>query len=195
MNRAAGEIPVDGGLGGSALFGVILKPEQQKYAELVALGENPAAAYGMAFGGGEPMKADAKRKGVSRMSQNVTVQDEIRRIRSEAQKMLGGVVMTLADKRIYLNRIMTTPPSEIGPDSVLCSEFTVSKPYKKDGDSQMELWEVEKIKKPDVLRAMELDAKLAGEFSDDRKNDAEAAAAQESMHYMAELRKRKGAAS
>lgn len=193
MNRAAGEIPVDGGRGGSALFGVILKPEQQKYAELVALGENPAAAYGMAFGGGEPMKPDAKRKGVSRMSQNVPVQDEIRRIRAEAEKMLGGVVMSLAQKRIYLNRIMTTPLSEIGADSVLCSELTISKPYKKDGEQQMELWEVEKIRKPDPLRAMEIDAKLAGEFSDDRKNDAEAAAAQESMHYMAELRKRKGA--
>ena len=187
------KFPVDDLAEGSRSLIVILKPEQQRYAELVALGENPSAAYGMAFGGGEPMKPEAKRQGVCRLSRNVTVQDEIRRIRAEAEKMLGGVVMTLAQKRIYLNRIMTTPLSEIGPDSVLCSEITVSKPYKKDGDQQMELWEVEKIKKPDVLRAMELDAKLAGEFSDDRKNDAEAALATDMRTAIANLRKRKQA--
>lgn len=170
---------------------VLLKPEQLKYAELVAQGESPAAAYGMAFGGGEPMKPEAKRKGASRMSQNVTVQAEIARIRSEAEKMLGGAVMTLAMKRAFLFRVMNTPISEIGPDSVLCAEVTVSEPYKKGDGDQMELWEVKKIKKPDPLRAMEIDAKLAGEFAEDKTNGKLAEEMGGLLSQLAAIRKRR----
>lgn len=160
---------------------VPMKPTHARWCALVASGEDRAAAYRQACTkAGETMSNDAARQGALRLSQNVACQREVSRLRKAAEKMAGGTVLTILEKRLYLASVVRTPLGKINEHSPLCQELFRSK-RKADEDGteplpgmgeQLEFWITEKVKKPDVLRAIELDSKLAGEFSEDRLNGA-----------------------
>ena len=100
------------------------------------------------------------------MSKNVAVQAEIRRLRDLAAVQAGGAVLTNAERRAFLARAVRVPLAGLSAHDPLVSEWKVSKPWKDGEGEQMELWEDLSIKKPDPLKALEIDAKLAGDVTD-----------------------------
>lgn len=151
-----------------------LSVKEQAYAGLVASGVEEKLAWAQLSGRSVP--TDADRKGVSRMSHNVRVQEEILRIRREAEKLAGGTVMSVAEKRQFLALVKRTPLGEIDETNPICIEMKRTKPHKAadpDALEQAELWETETVKKPCPLRAIDLDNKMAGVYAEDQRADAE----------------------
>lgn len=66
-------------------------------------------------------------------------------------------ILSLRDKREYLARVVRTPIGEVDEGSDLCQESATE---------ETELASKKRIKMPCKLRAIELDAKLAGELKD-----------------------------
>lgn len=150
---------------------VNLKPTYQQFAERVAAGGVPTVVYGEVFG---TSAGEACRKGATRMSKNVPVQEEILRIRREAEKLAGGSVLTVLEKREYLALVLRTPLSKVDPSSVLCQEMTIVEAEEMDTpalpgmEQEMRVFTTKKIKMVDKLRAIEIDSKLAGDFAEDK---------------------------
>ena len=67
--------------------------------------------------------------------------------------------LTLQEKRSFLASVLRTPISEVSSNSPLCQEYS---------EESTEHGVKRKIRIPDKLRALELDAKLANEFEQDR---------------------------
>ena len=85
-----------------------------------------------------------------------------------------GAVLTLAEKRRFLRLVVLTPISAVNEDSILCQkvEYSVGSPRRatRGGPANPGTHETDrdsrtmKVTMPDKLRAIELDAKLAGEL-------------------------------
>ena len=144
-----------------------MKPTYQQFAERVAAGVVPSAVYGEVFG---TSGSEACRKGALRMSRNVPVQAEILRIRREAEKLAGGSVLTVLEKREYCALVVRTAISKVDASSVLCQEMTIVEseehetPALPGMEDEVRVFTTKKIKMVDKLRAIELDSKLAGDF-------------------------------
>jgi hypothetical protein len=76
-------------------------------------------------------------------------------------ELLSGEVLTRHEKRTFLARVVRTPLSEVSAASDLCAEEVVTESDKGT---------YRKIKALDKLKAIELDAKLMGEFQGDQGN-------------------------
>lgn len=108
---------------------------------------NATAAYAAAYPRTSPVSA---RKSGSRLLQKPEIQAEIQALRDQADALAGSAVMSLVERRAFLAAIVRTPVSQITADSPLAQEM------KADG-------KITQVKMPCKLRAIELDAKLAGE--------------------------------
>ena len=75
-------------------------------------------------------------------------------LRSLRESTWVANVLSLAEKRAYLADVVRTPVGEVDEKSPLCQSFKV------DGEGKIE------YKTPDKLKALELDAKLAGELKE-----------------------------
>lgn len=132
-----------------------LSEKQRKFAEMVATGVAAVTAYQRA---GYAAKKEAAITCASRLLTNAKVKRYVRALRRKAvDESEEGAVLTLVEKRRWLARVVRTPLSHVTEESDLCQEHTVT--TTEAGGS-------EKIKMPCKLRAMELDAKLAGELRD-----------------------------
>lgn len=83
------------------------------------------------------------------------MQAEIQSLRAKADAVAGSAVLTLAEKRAFLARVVRLKGKSIN--------------LEEDGDlvNGVRLKEVgEELLIPDKLKALELDAKLAGEFEE-----------------------------
>lgn len=171
-----------------------LQEKRQRWAELVATGTNPAKAYATVWVGNQ--SPDACRRGVSRLSRNASVMEEVSRIRKRVEMEAGGAVMTLLEKRRYLAEIVRTPVGQLSPMSPLAQEVKRAKPLATAEQpalftaEQVEATEWETVRMPDKLKAIELDAKLAGEFAEDKAATAHAGAADALAKVMAEVASR-----
>jgi len=76
-------------------------------------------------------------------------------------------VLTLADKRGFLHSVVTTAPGKIDENNPLCQSFKRRITTKKGGDTE----EIIEYELPNKLKALELDAKLAGELQDATAGD------------------------
>ena len=150
----------------------MLNHQQRKFAQGVAKGERPASVYAAVYGTTNDKSNSAA---ASRLLKDVKVQNEISRIQSVAELLADGAVFTVMEKRRLLRAMALTPLSELTTDHIFAQEVTISKPYKaektKDGAEQMELWVTEKIKRPDIVRAIELDCKLDGSLKSDQVDE------------------------
>ena len=129
---------------------------QRKFCEAFALEQNGTAAYLLAY------PKSSKRAGcvgASRLLSNADILAEIERIRRKAEEKAGSAVLTLAEKRKFVARLLRAKVGELPPDSDL---FNAVK-HGKDGTE---------YKLPDKLRAIEVDNDLAGEGSEAGANDA-----------------------
>lgn len=113
------------------------------------------------------------RGNAARLNANESVIARVLELKGAAS---DGVVLTLAMKRKVLHDIVMTPIGSIDEHSILCQELTTRWEGGKQGrlknsnENESPEYEVEKVKKPDILKAIELDAKLAGEFKAEEVN-------------------------
>lgn len=126
---------------------LMLSGPQRVFCEGIVRGLSATEAYGGAYARSTPESA---RKSGSRLLGRPEIQAEIQTLRDKADALAGSAVMTLAERRAFLAAIIRTPVSQITADSPLAQEM------KADGKTTS-------IKMPCKLRAIELDAKLAGE--------------------------------
>lgn len=115
---------------------------QERFACEVAKGAKLTAAFRLAG-----FKGD--RREASLLGQNPNIQARVLWLKKEAAK---SDVLTIAEKREFLARVLRTPLGEVSKDSDLCQEW--SETVTKDGGS-------ERIKMPDKLAAIKLDNDLA----------------------------------
>lgn len=90
------------------------------------------------------------------------VKQEIARLRDEASRQPGYCVLTVAQKRDFLYRLVTAKVSELSADSDLWNSI-------KTTEHGVE------YKLPDKLKAIETDNDLAGEGSEAKGNEGLAA--------------------
>jgi hypothetical protein len=113
-------------------------------------------AYAEAY----PQAGEASaRKSGSRLLGKPEIQSEIAALREKADTLAGSAVMTLLERRAFLAAIVRTPVGQVKEDSPLAEEMRVDA---KGGVT---------VKLPCKLRALELDAKLAGEVTPEREKD------------------------
>lgn len=111
-----------------------------------------------------------KRKGVEPLSTDdiqekveTVIQDASQRIQKVAVEAIEqiGTFLTVAERRSILAQIVRTPLSEIGPDSILCQEYRKRTVL---GNENQDDYEIETVKKPDIIKALVTDAQMSGEM-------------------------------
>lgn len=134
-----------------ARVGALDNPKWEDFAKHIVAGETQVKAYELAFGNDHPSV------GVS-ASQLIRQEPVARRIAELRKIGLGSSpVLTLARKRTILRDIVETAPGTIDENSPLCQSY--KRRIDKDGGETIE------YELPNKLKALELDAKLAGELN------------------------------
>lgn len=137
----------------------MLSGPRQKFCEGIVAGLNATDAYVAAYP--KSSKAAARRS-ASDLLTNPDIASEIARLRDEAARQPGYCVLTVAQKRDFLYRLVTAKVSELPADSDLWNSI-------KTTEHGVE------YKLPDKLKAIETDNDLAGEGSEARGNEGLAA--------------------
>jgi hypothetical protein len=136
-----------------------LNPRQQKFCTLVASGLSNAQAYQQA---GYRCK---KRESLDSAAYTLAHKPHIKEYLSQLKaRVFVANAMTSAERRDFLARVKRTPLSEVTADSDLAQEVEYGMDF--DDDDKPHQY-VKKIKVPNKLAAVELDAKLAGELQPD----------------------------
>lgn len=130
----------------------------QKFCERIVAGDTGEAAWRASH---PKAKTSTCQVEASKTLRKPKIKEEIRRLRDKADLIAGSGVLTLAEKRKFLAEVVKTPVGEVSKDSQLAQEVRV------DEKSMT-------IKMPCKLKALELDAKLAGEFDEDKTKAKEA---------------------
>lgn len=133
---------------------------QRKFCEGIVAGLNQTAAYQAAYPRASYGAARAK---AAVLAAKDSIKAEIARLRAKADEKAGSAVMTLAEKRAFLARVVRTPIGEIRETSDLCQEKTETVGAEST---------TVKLRMPDKLAAIKLDNDLAGEGSEAGANDA-----------------------
>ena len=132
-------------------------PRHEAFAFLVAGGASAAEAYRKA--GFKASGPTAQTKGPKLAKQGhikVRVADLRRKAQEAAKEREVEGVLTLAEKRLFLARVLRTPVGQVTADSDLAQEVTVDE-------------KTMKVKMPDKLKALALDNDLAIEGAEANK--------------------------
>lgn len=154
--------------------GEVLSARQEKFCQIYILGTTAVEAYRAVYG--EVKGAD---QSASRLLSNAKVSE---RVKALQQRAAHTATLTLAHKREFLYRVVTTPIGEVDEHSDLCQSYErnemggtrgkLKRGQADEGNEEDEPeYEVVKTKMPDKLRAIELDAKLAGELIDKHEHE------------------------
>ena len=144
-----------------------LSARQEKFCALYASGKTATEAYRESYGNTKTAEAAS-----SRLLTNVKVRA---RVTALQQATALSAVLTLAEKRAFLRSVVLTPLGDIDERSILCqsAEYVTNggvrgklrKGHASGGNEETEPETTTvKLKMCDKLRAIELDAKLAGEL-------------------------------
>lgn len=136
----------------------VLTGPQRKFCEGIVSGKTATEAYLAAYPNATPATA---RKNAARVKANEGVLDEIARLRAAADAAAGSAVLTLAEKRTWLARLVRSNLAGFDTD--------------KDGDLLQSIEPCEfgqKLKLAGKIDAIKLDNDLAGEGSEAGANDA-----------------------
>lgn len=153
-----------------------MNPRQEKFAQLVAGGMAASRAYEKA---GYKTKGHASEASAGKLLRNAEVAAYVAKLRAAAKsKGEEAAFLTINEKREFLRRVVLTPIYSVDEESELCqaAEYRVEgglrgrlrRGHHDRGNEEGALETTVKIKLPCKLRAIELDAKLAGEFESDR---------------------------
>lgn len=135
---------------------ILKNQKHERFAQLIATGVSATEAYTKVY----RKKGKVAGSAGGRLLKNVGIQQRLSELQQKAETK---AVLTLAEKREFLRRVVMTPVGEVDQDSDLCQEYT--KRFEAGGETNPD-FEVVKIKTPCKLKALELDAKLAGEFKE-----------------------------
>lgn len=139
----------------------MLNGPHQKFCEGIVSGLNHGDAYAAAYPSAKRNSAAAN---ATRLLKKDEIQAEIARIRAAAEREAGSAVLTLAEKRKFMARLVRTNLSLLDME--------------KDGDLLQEISDTEhgkKVKLASKLDAVKLDNDLAGEGSEAKGNEGLAA--------------------
>ncbi len=126
-----------------------------KFVEGIISGLNGTDAYSAAY---PESSRDAARSSAATLLANPSIQDEIARLRKLAEEKAGGPVLSLAEKRMRIARIVRAKPSEASADNEDC---------------QIQVTKMGPVYVfPDKLAAIKLDNDLSGQGSEATANDA-----------------------
>ena len=134
----------------------MLSGPQRKFCEGIVAGLNGTDAYCRAYP--KSSRAASRARAPILLAKD-SVQTEITRLRAKADEKAGSAVLTLAEKRSFVARLVRAKVADLPPDSDLFNSVKRS----KDGIE---------FRLPDKLRAIELDNDLAGDGSEAGANDA-----------------------
>lgn len=127
-----------------------LNQRQEKFAQLIVAGTPTTDAYCSAYG---TKPSPATYASASRLLTHDKVKARISSLRAVVESI---AVLSLAEKRKFLRDVVTTPVGHVDENNPLAERV-------KHGPlGEREVW------MPSKLRAMELDAKLAGELDGER---------------------------
>lgn len=127
----------------------MLSDQQQRFCAVYASAGNAAAAYRAAYPGSGVAAANTS---ASRLLKNADIQAEVSRIRNAATGVVGMAVLSIAEKRDFLARLVRARVGELPRDSDLWQSIKTT-----DAGTEYRL--------PDKLRAIEADNDLAGDGS------------------------------
>ncbi|MDB6133756.1 MAG: Terminase small subunit [Verrucomicrobiales bacterium] len=127
----------------------MLTAAQYQFAAGLASGLSATDAYAAAFPKSKHPRNDAARLLSPKCRARGAIQEEVARIRREAEQLAGGAVLSLAEKRMFLARLVRCSIGSLPDDSDLLEEVTRG--------SEGEIRRVF-----DKLQAIELDNLLAG---------------------------------
>lgn len=141
----------------------MLSGPQRKFCEGIVAGLNQTEAYAAAY---PKASRDAARSSAPGLLAKDSIRAEIARMRALADERAGSAVLTLAEKRKWLARLLRVNPATLDTES--------------DGDllAGVDIEEgragskVKKIRVADKIAAIKLDNDLAGEGSEAEANDA-----------------------
>jgi hypothetical protein len=134
-----------------------INDRHKRFAELLVAGKTARAAYMEAFPTCHSIHtADSASK---KLKQQPEFRQYLETLRGEIRGAVkSGLVMAMEERRAFLARIIRTPLSEINEGSALCQEYSLS--------TTSTGGRTEKVKMPCKLRALELDARLAGDMKE-----------------------------
>jgi hypothetical protein len=136
--------------------------KHEKFAQLVAMEEHTVAEAYCAIYNTRGKTAELNSARLAKTAPVALRIEELRALRSQPPGPAQQRFLTLDQKREFLARVVNTPAGEIDESSPLCqaADFAES----ASGSSR-------KLRMPDKLRALELDAKLAGELRERHELD------------------------
>ena len=149
-----------------------LSARQDVFCRYYVIGESATEEYLKAYCCSD--RRCAKAAG-SRLLTNVNVQERLGALRKEADTT---ATLTLAMKRAYLRLVVLTPIGHVDLNSNLCQSVTSRRlrgnPTNQTSEIVCDGDDIIAIKMPDKLKALELDARLAGELKfNDRNGSAD----------------------
>ena len=121
----------------------------EKFAQGVAAGEPASRVYARIYG----VRGKSAEESASRLSRNVKVAARVAEIRQAVEgDALAQTLLTIRAKREFLAAVVRAAPGDLDESSPLVQSFKLTEHGRE-------------IRLCDKLRAIELDAKLAGEFA------------------------------
>lgn len=137
----------------------MLSAQQQRFCAVYATDGNAAAAYRAAY---PKSSGTAANTSASRLLKNADIQAEVSRIRNAATGVVGMAVLSIAEKRNFLARLVRARVAELPRDSDLWQSI-------KTTDSGTE------YRLPDKLAAIKTDNDLSGQGAEAKGNEGLAA--------------------
>lgn len=129
-------------------------PRHEQYCQWIVAGKHQKEAYALAFG----TQSRGAEVNAAKLIRKPHVAARVEELRSVITQHLP--VLTLEKKRGYLLKAVETPIGQIDENSPLCQSYKVTTRTDREGN-KIEEKTFESVNK---LRALELDAKLAGEM-------------------------------
>ena len=127
--------------------------KQQKFVNGVASGDSATTAYVNVY----DCKRESAASGASRLKNMPNIREELKRLKNAAEKK---TLMDIDQKRALLTEIILSPAIGTDPNSPLAQNVKIKRRTLPDGTVEEDIT----VRMPDKLRAMELDAKLSGQF-------------------------------
>ena len=127
--------------------------KQQKFVNSVASGDSATTAYIDVY----DCKRESAASAASRLKNMPNIREELKRLKNLAEKK---TLMDINQKRALLTEIILSPAIGTDPNSPLAQNVKIKRRTLPDGTIEENVT----ARTPDKLRAMELDAKLGGQF-------------------------------
>jgi len=130
-----------------------ITPQQQEFVNKVDSGDSATTAYVNIYN----CKKESASSAASRLLKKPNIKNELSRLKKAAEK---NTVMGIQHKRALLTEMILSPAVGIDPNSPLVQNVKIKRRTLPDGAIEEDIT----VTLPDKLKAIELDAKLSGQF-------------------------------